>query len=155
MRSSSDWVQAPKGTWTRAEVPRTRGLNPNHNHTLKAVFKGAATTVITQHPDDPLHAAYRRMLTDGTKPNLAKLTLARKLAALALAMWKHQEAYDPAKQRKPSSSLVSGLPRARSDGNRRCVRTDDPSRVGFGGEYPWSSWARVSARSVERDPQSP
>jgi hypothetical protein len=103
MRSSSDWIQNPKGQWERAKVQKTRGLNLNHNHTLKAIFKGAATTVITQHPNDPLHKDYERMLAAGTKPNLAKVTLARKLASIALAMWKHKEVYDPAKYVKPTS----------------------------------------------------
>jgi hypothetical protein len=33
----------------------------------------------------------------GTKPNLAKLTLARKIAATVLAMWKKEERYTPEK----------------------------------------------------------
>lgn len=103
MRSSSDWVQNGKGKWERAEVQRTRGLNLNHNHVLKDVFKGAATTIITQLPEHPLHADYQRMLSGGTKPNLAKLTLARKVASIALAMGKHQEVYDTAKHNKPTS----------------------------------------------------
>jgi predicted metal-dependent HD superfamily phosphohydrolase len=40
---------------------------------------------------------YERLLADGTKPNLAKLTLARKIAATVLAMWKHEEVYDSAR----------------------------------------------------------
>ena len=36
----------------------------------------------------------------GTKPNLAKVTIARKLAAIALSMWKSKEKYDPTKHRK-------------------------------------------------------
>ena len=84
-------------------VQSTRGLNLNCNRTLKQVFKGAATTVIRQLPDAPLHRDYERMLANGTKPNLAAVTLARKIAATALAMWKHKEVYDPAKYAKPTS----------------------------------------------------
>jgi hypothetical protein len=62
---------------------------------LKAIYKGAATTVIAQLPDSPLRAHYDRMLEQGTKPNLAKVTIARKIAALTLSMWKHEEVYDP------------------------------------------------------------
>jgi transposase len=101
MRSTSDWVQTPQGKWARAQVQQTRGLNYNHNRLLKNVFKGAATTVIQQHPDDPLHRDYERLLAAGTKPNLAKLTLARKIAAITLAMWKKKEAYNPATTSKP------------------------------------------------------
>jgi len=102
MRSSSDWVQAPNGKWNRAQVQSTRGLNWNHNHTLKEVFKGAATTVVMQYPDSPLHKDYERLVSAGTKPNLAKVTLARKIAALTLAMWKRKEEYAPAKYTKTS-----------------------------------------------------
>jgi transposase len=100
MRSSSDWVQKKEGGWTRVEVQKTRGLNLNHNHTLKCIFKGAATTVITQLSTEPLHQDYQRLIAAGTKPNLAKLTIARKLAAIALSMWKSKEKYDPTKHRK-------------------------------------------------------
>jgi transposase len=98
MRSSADWVQTAQGKWTRAQVKQTRGLNQNHNHMLKYVFKGAATSVLQiQNSQEPLRASYERMLAGGTKPNLAKVTLARKLAAIALALWKKKEVYDPAK----------------------------------------------------------
>jgi len=40
---------------------------------------------------------YDRLLSNGTKPNLAKLTVARKIAAIVLAMWKAEEQYKPAK----------------------------------------------------------
>jgi transposase len=104
MRSSSDWVRDAKaGRWVRAQVASTRGLNRDGNRTLKQVFKGAATTVIQQRPDDPLYTYYERLLANGTKPTLAKVSLARKIAAIALAMWKHKEVYDPAKYTKPSS----------------------------------------------------
>jgi hypothetical protein len=77
MRSSSDWVRAPSGEWVKTAVQRTRGLNQNFNHTLKGIFKGAATTVIGRADDEPLYRHYERLLEGGTKPNLAKLTLAR------------------------------------------------------------------------------
>lgn len=102
MRSSSDWVRETGGAWQRAKVQQTRGLNYNHNHTLKMIFKGAATTVINQLPNEPLHMDYEKLLVAGTKPNLAKLTLARKIAAIVLAIWKTEEEYDPKKYRKQS-----------------------------------------------------
>ncbi len=79
--------------WQRASVQRTRGLNRNHNHLLKAALKGGAKKAI-QSPG-PLHDQYERLLAAGTKPNLAVLTVARKLAATLLSMWKREEAYDP------------------------------------------------------------
>ena len=85
MRSSSDWVRKAVGGWARAAVQQSRGLNRDHNHTLKNIFKGAATTVISQLENEPLHIDYQRLIKAGTKPNLAKLTIASKLAAIALS----------------------------------------------------------------------
>ena len=94
-RSSSDWVQTADGGWIKARVPQTRGLSRQHNRFLKHIFKGAATTVITQRNKDPIHARYERLLEGGTKPTLAKLSLARMIAATVLRMWKDEEEYDP------------------------------------------------------------
>jgi len=99
MRSSSDWLQRPDGGWQKAQLQQTRGLNRHHNKALKCIFKGAATTVVTQLREQPLHQDYDRIVAAGTKPNLAKLSLARKIAATALAMWKQQEVYAPSKHR--------------------------------------------------------
>ncbi len=55
----------------------------------------SATTVITQRNKDPIHARYERLLDSGTKPTLAKLSLARMIAATVLRMWKNEEEYDP------------------------------------------------------------
>ncbi len=82
-RSSSDWVRTRSGEWIKAPVQRTRGLNKNFNRTLKDIFKGAATTVIGQARDEPLYRHYQDLLAGGTKPNLAKLTIARQIAPLA------------------------------------------------------------------------
>jgi transposase len=98
MRSSADWVKKNDG-WVRAETAKTRGLNRCFNRTLKYVFKGAATTVITKLPGSPLQQRYAKLLDAGTKPNLAKLTLARAIAATFLSLWKHEETYDPARHR--------------------------------------------------------
>ena len=94
-RSSGDWAQKD-GQWIRAQVAKTRGLNRNFNHPAKAIFKGAAMTVITSK-ETHLRADYDRLLKTGTKPNLARLTISRKIAAIVLAMWKNKEVYDPEK----------------------------------------------------------
>jgi hypothetical protein len=93
----------PRRTLVRAQVPQTRGLTRQHNHDLKDLFKGAATTILTQAPDDPLHHDYERVVETGTKPNLTKLTLARKIAATALALWKKEEPYSPKHRRAPEA----------------------------------------------------
>lgn len=97
MRSSSDWVQTPHG-WQRAQTVEARGLNRNYNRRLKNIFKGAATTVITQRLE-PMVGDYQRGLAQGTKPPMAKLTLARKISATVLAIWKNKEAYHPERYR--------------------------------------------------------
>lgn len=98
MRTSSDWDMARDGSWVRMPVQQTRGLNRNHNHTLKRIFKGAATTVIGRaRREDPLYRHYQQMLDGGTKPNLAKLTIARQIASIILSMWRSKEVYNPTK----------------------------------------------------------
>jgi transposase len=96
MRSSSDWIRAPDGRWVNAPIRQTRGLNPDFNRTLKKILKAAATSVIRRASEqEPLYEHYLRLLDGGTKPNLAKLTLARRIAAITLAVWRTGEAYDP------------------------------------------------------------
>ena len=97
MRSSSDWVQTRGGEWVRTNLQKTRGLNRNYNRVLKQVFKGAATTVIGHRRPEELYRHYQQLLDGGTKPNLAKLTIARQIASIVLSMWRSQERYDPRK----------------------------------------------------------
>jgi transposase len=106
-RSSSDWVQGADGAWVKTRVPQTRGLSRQHNHFLKSIFKGAATTVITQRNKDPIYGRYERLLDGGTKPTLAKLSLARIIAATVLRMWKDEEEYDPGRA-GPSTEMREG-----------------------------------------------
>lgn len=91
-RSSSDWVRRGDA-WNWAPVVQTRGLNRACNKPLKAVFKGAVTSVLRQSEPNSLRRHYQHLLEDGTRPNLAKLTLARKIAAIVLTMWKTQTEY--------------------------------------------------------------
>ena len=100
MRSSSDWVRKADGSWIRSQVAQTRGLSRHFNGVLKDIFKGAATTVLTQRGKGPLYERYEQMLEAGTKPNLAKLTVARTIAATVLCMWKHEEEYQPERIRR-------------------------------------------------------
>jgi hypothetical protein len=62
------------------------------------------------HPDpaDPPRRRGHHFNGHGTfendrPPNLAKVTLARKVSSIVLAMWKYQEVYDTVKHSKPSS----------------------------------------------------
>jgi transposase len=69
-----------------------RGLNANHNHDLKSLFKSAALTASTS--GGPLRDHYAALLGKGMKPTMARLTLARKIAAIVLALWKRGGIFD-------------------------------------------------------------
>ena len=69
-----------------------RGLNVNHNHDLRNILKSAATTASAR--PGPFQEFYARRLAQGMKPELARLTLARKIAAITLILWKKGERFD-------------------------------------------------------------
>jgi len=95
-RASAQWVPR-QGAMVRVSDVQTLGLNRNRQPLLKSVFKGAARTVVLQLPEHPLSQDYQRTVAAGVKDKLAVLSLARRIAAATLSMWKHEEAYDPAK----------------------------------------------------------
>jgi transposase len=70
-----------------------RGLNRNYNRDLKNLFKGAATQV-TAKPG-PFQEFYTALLAKGIRPEMARLTLARKIAAISLTIWKKGVDFDP------------------------------------------------------------
>jgi transposase len=72
----------------------TRGLNKDHNPKMKEIFKGAATKARVH---GPFAAYYEGLLARGMKPELATITLARKISATTLAVWKKGERFDPKK----------------------------------------------------------
>jgi hypothetical protein len=87
--SSANWEKDKTGQLHKHVVEQTRGLNRNYNHRLKDVFKGAAMTVIGPPGKGcPLAAHYASMLENKIEPDMAKLTLARPIAAITLALWK-------------------------------------------------------------------
>jgi transposase len=69
-----------------------RGLNWNHNHDLKNLFKAAATTASACN--GVFREFYLGLLDKGMQPEMARLTIARKIAAIALKIWKKGEAFD-------------------------------------------------------------
>ena len=82
-----------RGQLQRAKKPQQiRGLNRNHNHEMKEIFKGAATRASCGV--GPLRDFYVALLDKGMKPEMARLTLARKIAAIALTLWKKEERFD-------------------------------------------------------------
>ena len=83
-----------KAVRRRRRLVQTRGLNRNHNRVVKDVFKGAATAAATRR--GALQEWYKGLLARGMREELARVTLARKLAAVTLRLWKRGERYNPA-----------------------------------------------------------
>ena len=78
-----------------------RGLNRNHNHELKNIFKGAAIIAATKA--GPFQEFYAALVAKGIRPEMARLTLARKIAAIALIVWKKGVCFD-AQHLKPQTA---------------------------------------------------
>jgi transposase len=94
-RSSADYEWVGDRARRRKKPPQTRGLNNNFNRTLKAVFTGAALTAIGSNKQ--FKQCYQRLIAKGIRPEMARLTIARKLVAITLTLWKKGEKYDPEK----------------------------------------------------------
>ena len=71
---------------------QVRGLNQNHNHEMKEIFK--STAMSASRCAGPLQDFYEGLLAKGMKPDMARLTLARKIAAITLTLWKKGERFD-------------------------------------------------------------
>ena len=89
------------GELQRSKKPFVRGLNINYNRDLKAVFKSAATR--GGRSSDAFGVFYQGLLDKGMKPSLAHLTVARKIAAIVLKVWKKGERFDPAQVKQPAA----------------------------------------------------
>ena len=100
-RSSGEYRFAAGQLQHSNKLPALRGLNTNHNHDLKNVFKSAATHVSTS--PDALGDFYRNLLAKGMKPAMARLTLARKMAAIVLTIWKKGERFDPGELKRQAA----------------------------------------------------
>src|SRR6202162_1809150 len=78
-----------------------RGLNRNCNHDLKNLFKGAA--IVAARKPGPFQEFYTALLTKGLRPEMARLTLARKIATIVLIVWKRGVNFD-AQHLKPQTA---------------------------------------------------
>jgi transposase len=78
-----------------------RGLNRNCNHDLKNLFKGAA--IVASSKPGPFQEFYTTLLTKGIRPEMARLTLARKIATIVLIVWKRGACFD-AQHLKPQTA---------------------------------------------------
>jgi len=93
-RSSADYGIVEGKIVKPQKKVSTRGLNRNHNPRLKQIFKGAAMSAL-RHPAPK--AYYQRLVDEGARPEIARVSLARKLAAIALVIWQRREEYDAKK----------------------------------------------------------
>jgi transposase len=78
-----------------------RALNRNHHHELKNIFKGAA--IIAASKAGPFQEFYAALVAKGMRPEMARPTLARKIAAITLIVWKKGVSFD-APHLKPQSA---------------------------------------------------
>src|SRR6267378_3805004 len=78
-----------------------RGLNRNCNHDLKNLFKGAA--IVASSKPGPFQEFYTALLGKGIRPEMARLTLARKIATIVLMVWKRGACFD-AQHLKPQTA---------------------------------------------------
>jgi transposase len=83
------------GRVVRSRKPiTTRGLNRDCNRRLKDAFIGAATG---GSRTEPYRSYLNRLQEKGMRNEMARLTLARKIAAISLRIWKKGETFDSKK----------------------------------------------------------
>jgi transposase len=99
--SSSADHHVVKGQLERKKKAEVRGLNRNHNHDLKNLFKGAAIVAATK--PGPFAEFYAELVAKGMRPEMARLTLARKIATIVLIVWKRGVSLD-AQHLKPQTA---------------------------------------------------
>jgi transposase len=91
-----------EGQLQRSKKPALiRGLNENCNHDLKNLLKGAA--IIASTKPGPFQEFYTALLAKGIRPEMARLTLARKIATIVLIVWKRGVSFD-AQHLKPQTA---------------------------------------------------
>src|ERR1700722_14417670 len=100
-QSSADH-RSVHGQLQRSKKPAwIRGLNENCNHDLKNLLKGAA--VVASSKPGPFQEFYTALLAKGIRPEMARLTLARKIATIVLIVWKKGVSFD-AQHLKPQTA---------------------------------------------------
>ena len=90
-RSSADYQLDGDQLRRTKKGAATRGLTRSHNRTLKHVFKSAAQAASRC---EPFKSWYAGLLSRGLRLESARVTVARKIAAVTLAVWKAGESFD-------------------------------------------------------------
>ena len=84
---SSDWEIDGTQLIRKRQSVATRGLNRNYNRSLKDAFKGAVRDARAFRPH------LDSLVESGMRESMARLTVARKIAATTLAIWKKGEKF--------------------------------------------------------------
>jgi transposase len=91
-----------EGQLQRAKKPvSVQGLDFSHNHDLKDLFKSAAIQASTR--EGPFREFYDALVAKGMRPEMARLTLARKMVTIAFTACKKGVVFD-AKYLKPQTA---------------------------------------------------
>lgn len=106
-RSSSDYEWVAEGTRRKRKRIQTLGLNQNYNRTMKAVFKAATLSALARNLE--FREYYQKLCDQGMRPEMAQLTVARKLAAIVLRLWKKGERYDSEKLKRAAPGTGQAL----------------------------------------------
>jgi len=85
----------------RSEMLNCGNLCLGKYHDLKNLFKGAA--IVASSKPGPFREFYTALLTKGIRPEMARLTLARKIATIVLIVWKTGACFD-AQHLKPQTA---------------------------------------------------
>lgn len=93
-RSSSDYEMEGELLRRRRGAAQTRGLTRQYSRRLKRVLKSAAVEAMK---NEEVKRIYTRMTEKGMRAEMARLTIARKLAAVTLSVWKSGGEYEESK----------------------------------------------------------
>jgi transposase len=101
MHSSADYRKVQGQLQRSRKQVSVRGLNRDCNHDLKNLIKSAAT--IASVKPGPFQEFYAALVAKGMRPEMARLTLARKIATIVLIVWKRGVSFD-AQYLKPQTA---------------------------------------------------
>jgi transposase len=90
--TSDDWEIVEAQLRKKRQPVSTRGLNKGYNRSLKSTFKSAAQDAILEGRAFKPH--FDCLVASGMREQLARLTVARKIVATSLAIWKKGEKFD-------------------------------------------------------------
>src|SRR6201993_1697959 len=90
--SSADYRSVQGQLHKSKKQVSVRGLNRDCNHDLKNLFKSAAT--IASVKPGPFQEFYAALVAKGMRPEMARLTLARKMATIVWIVWKRGVSFD-------------------------------------------------------------